>query len=806
VKPCCRKTFRLFVLILFVLPAINSYAQKRRAIDSLCTLLPNAPDTQKVRLHTRISFLYNRVNVDSSLVHAEKGLALANQLNDSALIGDALLQYAVVKVNVSGFDEGIQNALIAYHIFEKEKNYDQCAYAANIIGNAYTGAGYNEQALAWYKTSLGFAEKTNNEFKIAVALFGIGNIEYELKMRDSAEVHYQRAGILFQKLGKKREACAALLTRASIIFDKGYHSESLRLLLSTQTDVEELNDLYFLGYFYQQTGACYRELKKYDRAFESEYKALSYFTEIKGMTNMRDVYRDIAKIHFAVGNSDSAYYYLDLFVDLNDSIFTSENSQRIAQMQGMFESAEKDKKILKNNILIQQQANQKIYLAIGLGLTLVLAVIAGLSYRRKRRDNHAIAAEKKKSDELLLNILPAETAEELKQFGSAKARSFDMVTVMFTDFKDFTAMSEKLSAEELVTEINTCFVAFDTIIQKHGIEKIKTIGDAYMAAGGLPTPKATHAIDTLNAALEIQEFIRERKKIKGETGFDVRIGIHSGPVVAGIVGIKKFAYDIWGDTVNTAARMESSGVAGKINISAATYELVKDQFNCIPRGKISAKGKGDIEMYFLSESAGSTADYQATYAYITERLRNELSTDYYYHNLAHTLDVLEATERLAESEGITDSETLLLVKTAALFHDTGFLEQYQDNEPAGARIAAGILPEFGYSPEQIERIGKIILATSLKAIPETIEEKIVKDADLDYLGRNDYKLLSLRLKQEWEHQEMHKTMKEWYELQIKFLTAHRYYTASAQQQREAEKQKQLEEIRKTAEMWTQFGI
>jgi class 3 adenylate cyclase len=177
-----------------------------------------------------------------------------------------------------------------------------------------------------------------------------------------------------------------------------------------------------------------------------------------------------------------------------------------------------------------------------------------------------------------------------------------MVTVIFTDFKGFTAIAEKLSAEKLVTEINECFIAFDNIIQKYGIEKIKTIGDAYLAAGGLPTPKETHALDVVNAAREILEFTKDLKRKKGDLGFDIRIGIHSGPVVAGIVGVKKFAYDIWGDTVNTASRMESGGEAGKINISEATYHLVKDHFNCVFRGKIHAKGKGEIEMYFIDET------------------------------------------------------------------------------------------------------------------------------------------------------------------------------------------------------------
>ena len=213
-----------------------------------------------------------------------------------------------------------------------------------------------------------------------------------------------------------------------------------------------------------------------------------------------------------------------------------------------------------------------------------------------------VEKEKKRSDDLLLNILPQEVADELKEKGSAEARLIDEVTILFTDFKGFTQLSDKLTPKELVGEINECFSAFDHIMGKYGVEKIKTIGDAYMAAGGLPTSNTTHAIDVLNAAIAIQRYMYEyntKKAAEGKLLFEIRIGVHSGPVVAGIVGVKKFAYDIWGDTVNTASRMESSGEVGKINISGATYELIKDKIICSRRGKVFAKGKGEIEMYFV---------------------------------------------------------------------------------------------------------------------------------------------------------------------------------------------------------------
>jgi class 3 adenylate cyclase len=215
--------------------------------------------------------------------------------------------------------------------------------------------------------------------------------------------------------------------------------------------------------------------------------------------------------------------------------------------------------------------------------------------------------EKERSDDLLRNILPGEVAEELKNTGAAQARHFDTVTILFSDFKGFTLASEKMSPQELVAELNTCFKAFDGIITARGIEKIKTIGDAYMCAGGLPDPATSAPVDVIHAASEMQAFMRQRRterEVLGEPSFEMRVGIHTGPVVAGIVGVKKFQYDIWGDTVNTASRMESCGEVGQVNISEATYALVKDEpgLRFISRGKVEAKGKGGLEMYFVQET------------------------------------------------------------------------------------------------------------------------------------------------------------------------------------------------------------
>lgn len=215
-----------------------------------------------------------------------------------------------------------------------------------------------------------------------------------------------------------------------------------------------------------------------------------------------------------------------------------------------------------------------------------------------------VVEEKNKSEALLLNILPSEVANELKKDGESPARDFNEVTVLFTDFKEFTIISEQLSARDLVAELNVCFKAFDEIITRYGIEKIKTIGDAYLAAGGLQLTQKTSPADVVKAALDMQTFIQKRKKERtamGLPGFEMRCGIHTGPVVAGIVGVKKFQYDIWGDTVNIASRMESNGEVGKVNLSGYAYQLVKDNpaFSFAARGKVAVKNKGEIEMYYV---------------------------------------------------------------------------------------------------------------------------------------------------------------------------------------------------------------
>lgn len=241
-----------------------------------------------------------------------------------------------------------------------------------------------------------------------------------------------------------------------------------------------------------------------------------------------------------------------------------------------------------------------------IGYLLALQVSSAIRNAERFKEINRLYSEldaaKHKSDKLLLNVLPVEIAKELKINGKVEPVHYDEVSVLFTDFQGFTQLAEQMTPRELVDELDYCFSYFDRVVNKYCLEKLKTIGDSYMCASGIPKPRQAHALNAVLAGLEILQFMELRKKVKLYENipyWDIRIGIHSGPLLAGVIGNKKFSYDVWGDTVNTASRMESSGVPGNVNISQATFELVKDFFECEHRGKIPAKNKGELDMYLV---------------------------------------------------------------------------------------------------------------------------------------------------------------------------------------------------------------
>ncbi len=425
-----------------------------------------------------------------------------------------------------------------------------------------------------------------------------------------------------------------------------------------------------------------------------------------------------------------------------------------------------------------------------------------------------LVKEKDKSEKLLANVLPKDTADELKTKGKATKRKYQMVTVLFSDIQGFTKIAEQMNPEKLIDQLDSFFFHFDSVVEKYNTEKIKTIGDAYMCAGGIPEKNRTNPVEVVMAALEMQKYmagLHEQARKNNSSFWDIRIGIHTGPVIAGVIGHKKLSYDIWGDTVNTASRMESSGEAGKVNISGSTYQLVKDFYFCEYRGKMPVKYKGVIDMYFVKgirpELRNLDTGIPNDKFYINLQLLrlndledtilnkfdNEIGDDLKYHNRKHTVHVYTQVELLGRAEKVR-GEDMLLLRTAGLLHDIGYLVDYDNHKKASCDFTRGFLPGFHYSEVQINKVCKLVMATQESREPTNLLERIICDVNLDYLGRVDYQKVSLNLYMEMKAMNKVGSFKEWKKNQVSLLQKHKFYTNTARLLRDVGNKDQLKQL------------
>jgi len=401
---------------------------------------------------------------------------------------------------------------------------------------------------------------------------------------------------------------------------------------------------------------------------------------------------------------------------------------------------------------------------------------------------------------------PQETEKSLK---------FNMATVLFADIHGVSKIIEGMDSVSVMDELDEIFYEFESIAEKYKIEKIKTIGDTFMCAGGIPVKNITNPIDVVMAAIEMRNFLEKyehNKRGGNKSIWDLKIGIHTGPVIASVSGKKKINYDIKGDTVHNASRLEAFSENGALLISVMTYELVKEFFDCEYYGKLPVKYKGDLQIYrvkglkpeFSVDGLGNIpngsfkvkfgliqfTDMQET---ILDKLEKELPDYVFYHNVKHTVDVVTEVELIGWAEGCTDEEILLL-KTAGLFHDTGITVSFDNHELQGTEYARAMLPGYNYTPEQIDRICSIIMATKLPPRPANLLEEIICDSDLDYLGRSDFIPVSNTLFEELKAQNKMKDLNEWNKMQVKFISGHQYFTKTARSLREVNKKLQIERI------------
>ena len=598
---------------------------KKHQVDSLRKLLVNSQDdTVKMSVCRLLGFYYQENKADSSLFFHDQQLELSKKLNIKLWQADAYQQRGYVldfmgnyPKSFESFSEGLKIASDSTNEpsnwqvwkFSNARNFHESRLAIlamiyHDMGNLYGSVGEIEKQKSYYLESIRIGESIQNGKILAVCCMALAGFYPP----DSALMFTKKALYYSNEYGYKKfigniygEIAFKYMNQNKLDSAKTYFYKA------ENANLEQDNQVGLL-YTYIGAGRLYYLLNNKDSCFYFGQKALETAKSLDSPNELVYVYFLIAEMYKFRNKIDSAYMFEKLGSKLNDSLKNLKINKLSEYQKLAFNDQLRLQELESEKVLIAARTKSYALLA-GLGTFLIIGLQLYRNNRQKQKANKELAKkneliteEKQRSEELLLNILPYEVAEEIKQQGFSKAKTYSMVTVMFTDFKDFTSVSEKISAELLVDEINYCFSAFDSIVQKYRVEKIKTVGDAYICVGGMPALNFTHATDVIHAAIEIRDFMLNRKKekeAKGEIPFELRIGVHTGPVVAGIVGVKKYAYDIWGDTVNLAARIEQNSESGKINISGSTYELVKDKFKCEYRGKIEAKNKGEIDMYFV---------------------------------------------------------------------------------------------------------------------------------------------------------------------------------------------------------------
>ncbi|MBK6930131.1 MAG: tetratricopeptide repeat protein [Saprospirales bacterium] len=560
---------------------------------------------------------------DSALVFHRENLAIQEQLADTLRIARAQFNIAGAYQEMGLYTEAQGYLYDARRILEARKDLDGTAKVYAQLGHIRFELDRYAEARDWYARELAIREQLDDPARLAEALTDYANALDELDSSQTAVAYYLRALELWKQLDDRPGQANVFINLGDALKHSGFYRQALQYLRQAETICLEFDDKLGLMEVYNTIGDVYYRNNNLQNSLQFVRKYYRIAQETNDNKYIQGALKDFAEVYAAMGNFSKAYDYRVQYDEFRYRNLNERISAEFARKEALFEDDKRKRQIERR--IERQQTDIKIQEAelaksttrqyALLGGALALLVLVALLFSRNRlraRANRELAAkniaierERERADALLTNILPAATAAELKANARVKPERYESVTVMFTDFRGFTKIAEQVSFEVLIAELNECFSLFDDIVLEHGLEKIKTIGDAYMCAGGLPRPNTTHPQDVVRAAIAMQcrlQTLMRQKQAQGKPVFEMRIGIHTGPVVAGVVGSHKFAYDIWGDTVNTAARLEQGSESHKINISETTYLRVKDQFACSYRGRLAAKSKGDIAMYFVEYS------------------------------------------------------------------------------------------------------------------------------------------------------------------------------------------------------------
>lgn len=590
----------LWILLFF---QQTSYAQEQKVADSLVKIYEKNKLSKLDKMELLRNLAFNETNnLALSLRYADELIAISKREKNYLYLYLGYSQKGN-KLNIAGdyhkalgaYFKSVNAAIKAKYLKEEGLSYMR-------IADVYSNMKNSTNAELYYKKSIQILRRTSDSFSLALALLNAGD-EYSRSLKFNLALnHFKEAGAIFKK-ENYRIGTAYTIGNIGVVYAKqGKDDLAIKNIKEAIVILEELEDYYGISDYLSTMADIYQ--RKNDWATALVYSKRSF--ELAQKIGLKEQASKssllLSELYQKNGNISKSFDYYKKYIVYRDSINNLESVEKTANLRANFEISKKQVEV---DLMNQQKKNQKIITISSIvSLILVFFIAVGLfrRYRFIKKTNVIIEVEKKRSDDLLMNILPEETAFELKHNGKVQAKRYESVTVLFTDFVGFTQFAENLAPEKLVESIDYYFSKFDAIIEKYDLEKIKTSGDSYMCAGGLPFETSDHAHKMIQVAKEILKFVNQSSinNIQNQTRFEIRIGINTGPVVAGVVGTKKFAYDIWGDTVNIASRMETNSIAGKINISENTYQLIKDTFDCEYRGEVAVKNRGIMKMYFVN--------------------------------------------------------------------------------------------------------------------------------------------------------------------------------------------------------------
>jgi adenylate cyclase len=655
-----RSVHCILTFILLVTAAWPSLSAQSDQPDSLRQLIARrGDDSVKVDLLVELgTYAYNESDNSEALRAGDEARVLAEEIGYTKGLGFACNLMGLAYAALGNYPDADLQFEAGLEAFEQLDFKEGIAKTLTNLGTIYDEMGDATRSIEYHLQALRVAEVIDNKERIGITLFNIGSVYAAREPAgDRGLDYFLRALSIFEETGDQYGVALVSANTGTIYFNQGKYDSALvyfeDFVRMADGSAEASYGLRYLGEIYAVKRDFSRAFRYHDRAIElsdatgsrkylaesllskarsqrrqgdvknsiATYReALAIAEELRARPEIKQAYEALASAYAAIGDYRNAYAYESLLTQIKDTLYNTDEDKKIQAMQFNFDMEKKEAEIdlLNKDRQLQEVTIQRqriVNWAAGITGILLLLMAIGMfhRYRYIQKTNRIIQAERDRSKELLLNILPEETARELETSGKAQTRYYESVTVLFTDFKGFSSIAGKMSPQDLVAELNVYFMAFDEIVARFGLEKIKTIGDAYMCAGGIPVKNDTHAFDAVEAALAMQEFMHEKRQElygSGTPGWELRIGIHTGPVVAGVVGKKKYAYDIWGDTVNIASRMESNGEPGKVNISSSTFDLIKENYRSSHRGKISAKNIGEVDMYFI-ESEKTAASVSA---------------------------------------------------------------------------------------------------------------------------------------------------------------------------------------------------